>query len=169
MIVLTNNQIERLQDIDALASLPKLKYLSLLENPIARKKNYRLYTISRLPSLKWLDFKRVKQGEREAAQDMFGQTTTDASGARTFVPGQGLELMEEDEEEPNMEAVNASSRKGKAAAHAPTPEQLMALKAAIAAAQTLEEVQIYEEALRTGKLPSHMGGGDGEEDEDGDD
>lgn len=39
---------------------------------------------------------------------------------------------------------------------APTPEQLTAIKAAIANAQTLEEVQRLESALKQGKMPSEM-------------
>lgn len=40
----------------------------------------------------------------------------------------------------------------------PTPEQLTAIKAAIAAAGTLEEVRRLEEALTTGQLPSQFQG-----------
>ena len=49
-----------MQDIDPLASLPKLKMLSLIGNPVALKLNYRLYVISKCPALKILDFKKVK-------------------------------------------------------------------------------------------------------------
>ena len=38
----------------------------------------------------------------------------------------------------------------------PTPEQITAIKAAIAAASTLEEVRRLEDALRTGHLPSEI-------------
>jgi len=38
----------------------------------------------------------------------------------------------------------------------PTPEQLLALKAAIANAATLEEVTRLEQALTTGIVPSDM-------------
>lgn len=45
----------------------------------------------------------------------------------------------------------------------PTPEQITAIKAAIAAASTLEEVRRLEDALKTGHLPSEItvGGEDG--------
>ena len=51
-----------------------------------------------------------------------------------------------------------SARKG------PSSEQITAIKAAIAAASTLEEVRRLEDALRTGHLPSEItiGGGEGE-------
>lgn len=38
----------------------------------------------------------------------------------------------------------------------PTPEQITAIKSAIAAASTLEEVRRLEEALKTGHLPSEI-------------
>ena len=46
----------------------------------------------------------------------------------------------------------------------PSSEQITAIKAAIAAASTLEEVRRLEDALRTGHLPSEItiGGGEGE-------
>ena len=48
-----------------------------------------------------------------------------------------------------------SARKG------PTAEQITAIKAAIAAASTLEEVRRLEEALKTGHLPSEVAVGEG--------
>jgi hypothetical protein len=50
-----------LNDIDPLASLTSLQHLSLLENPVTKKQHYRLYTIHKLPKLRVLDFKKVKQ------------------------------------------------------------------------------------------------------------
>lgn len=47
-------------EIDPLASLQKLQYLSLLDNNITKKPNYRLYVIYKLKSLRVLDFKKVK-------------------------------------------------------------------------------------------------------------
>lgn len=48
------------------------------------------------------------------------------------------------------QASEPTTRKG------PTPEQITSIKAAIAAASTLEEVRRLEDALRTGHLPSEM-------------
>lgn len=54
-----------MQDIDPLASLPKLQMLSLMGNPVALKLNYRLYVISKCPGLKILDFKKVRSKVRK--------------------------------------------------------------------------------------------------------
>lgn len=143
-----------MQDLDALASLPKLKHLCIIDNPVTKQKGYRLYVISRCKKLKALDFRKVKQQEREAAEAAFGGEAA-AQGAATFEPAEELEavggmkvVMEEAEEE------EPSIRKG------PTPEQLTAIKAAIAAASTLEEVRRLEEALKSGQMPSELAAAD---------
>lgn len=59
-LVLTNNRLVNLVEIDPLASFPKLQFLSLLDNNITKKPNYRLYVIHKLKSLRLLDFKKVK-------------------------------------------------------------------------------------------------------------
>ncbi|XP_021887506.1 U2 small nuclear ribonucleoprotein A' [Carica papaya] len=59
-LVLTNNRLVNLVEIDPLVSLPKLQFLSLLDNNVTKKPNYRLYVIHKLKSLRVLDFKKVK-------------------------------------------------------------------------------------------------------------
>ena len=92
----------------------------------------------------------MKLAEREKAAAMFGGAEgakSGGAGAKTFEPGMvagaaggGPEAMDED-------AMPASG---------PTAAQLLALKAAIANAATLEEVQRLETALTTGIVPSNM-------------
>ncbi|CAI9726212.1 small nuclear ribonucleoprotein A trichohyalin-like [Octopus vulgaris] len=60
-IILTNNSIQELSDLDNLANCKNLKYLSLLRNPVTNKKNYRLYVAHKLPTVRVLDFQRIKQ------------------------------------------------------------------------------------------------------------
>merc|ERR1712150_455454 len=62
-LILTNNRIEDFAQIDRIASLKSLEHLSLLDNPVTRRPNYRLYTIHKIPSLKVLDFRKVKLKE----------------------------------------------------------------------------------------------------------
>jgi len=70
-LILTNNKLLNLSDIDSLSELPRLKRLCLLENLITKKPHYRLYVISKLPKLKQLDFKKIKDQERQSAEKMF--------------------------------------------------------------------------------------------------
>jgi len=70
-LILTNNCIQELHDLDRLAGLKNLTTISLLNNPVTKKENYRLYVIHKLPTLKVLDFNKVKRQEREQAACLY--------------------------------------------------------------------------------------------------
>ena len=142
-LTLTNNRVTSFGDVDALAGLKRLKRLSLLGNPVSQREDYRLYVAHVLPSVAILDFRKVKQAERDAARKKFGgksgEKALESARAETFAPG----VAETDKSDSPRPA-------------GPTPEQLLALKAAIANAATLEEVTRLEQALTTGIVPSDM-------------
>lgn len=141
-LILTNNGIHELGDLDPLASFTKLEHLSLLRNPVCAKKHYRYYIIYKVPSLRVLDFQRIRQKEREAASRLFkgkkGQQLVAEVGkkSKTFVPGEKL---------PDKQA---------AAPSGPSKEDIDAIKQAIAKATTLEEVERLNQMLRSGQIPS---------------
>jgi len=134
-LILSGNTIAKLAEIDELAQFEQLKWLSLLDNPVCKEKDYRLYTIRKCAALTVLDFRKVKPREREDAKKLFPDDGPATKKAKTFTPGEG---------------VVAPKKQG------PTPEQILAIKARIASAQTIEEVQVLEKALRSGMLPSDM-------------
>jgi len=70
-LILTNNRIASLQDLEPLTEFKDLGYLSLLQNPVQKHKNYRLFLIHKLPNLKVLDYQKVKRQEREEAKKLF--------------------------------------------------------------------------------------------------
>ncbi|XP_022774789.1 U2 small nuclear ribonucleoprotein A' [Durio zibethinus] len=144
-LVLTNNRLVNLVEIDPLSSLPKLQFLSLLDNNITKKPNYRLYVIHKLKSLRVLDFKKVKAKERLEAENLFASKEVEEEmkkeSAKTITPKVVPNVSEVAEEEQMPKLV------------APTPEQIIAIKAAIVNSQTLEEVARLEKALKTGQLP----------------
>ena len=74
-LMLTNNRVANLSEIDALVAFPSLATLSLVDNPVTQRPNYRAYAIHKLPQLKVLDFRKIKPRERAAAEQLF------ASGA----------------------------------------------------------------------------------------
>ncbi len=57
------------QDLRPLGSLQKLKHLSLIDNTVTKKADYRLYVLSILPQLKVLDFQKVKDKVRVGEED----------------------------------------------------------------------------------------------------
>jgi U2 small nuclear ribonucleoprotein A' len=71
-LILTSNSIAELADLDVLATLPRLTHLVLLENPVTRKDDYRYWVLWRCPSVRFLDYQKVKQVEREKAGELFG-------------------------------------------------------------------------------------------------
>ncbi|KAG6415733.1 hypothetical protein SASPL_123148 [Salvia splendens] len=150
-LVLTNNRLTNLAEIDPLASLPKLQFLSLLDNNITKKPNYRLYVIHKLKSLRVLDFKKVKQKERAEAKILFASEEAEEEVKREsakVVPAETLSTQESAREQQTSKPA------------APTPEQILAIKAAIVNSQTLEEVARLEQALKSGQLPAEFNIGD---------
>ena len=165
-LILTNNRLNNLADIDPLVGCKHLKHVSLMGNPVTKKANYRLYVIFKLPQIKVLDFRKVKQAEREKAAATFGGGVGGAAAAAaadgvavekkagTFEPGKvaaGAASNANGEEDEEMEEEKEAPKKS-----GPTPAQLQALKIAIANAATLEEVQRLETALTTGIVPSDL-------------
>ncbi|VWU51773.1 U2 small nuclear ribonucleoprotein A', putative [Hepatocystis sp. ex Piliocolobus tephrosceles] len=69
-LVLTNNKLEKLTDLNSLFKAKNLTRLSLLENAVSKLENYREYLIYNIPSLRYLDFKKIKRKDREAATEV---------------------------------------------------------------------------------------------------
>ncbi|CAL8105948.1 unnamed protein product [Calicophoron daubneyi] len=108
-IILTGNSFTELRELDPLSSCGRLVFLSLVHCPVTMRANYRLYVISRVPSLRFLDYRRITNAERRLARNMFKRlpalsTTTSNSAknsggqkmtngvrasnpVKTFVPG----------------------------------------------------------------------------------
>ncbi|BFY99365.1 hypothetical protein BsWGS_02405 [Bradybaena similaris] len=145
-LILTNNSLKELSDIDPLSTITTLKYLSLLGNPVAAKKNYRYYVIHKIPSLRVLDFSRVKQKDKEAASKMFKKKKSqpqlptasgDKAKTKTFTPGEKLTPAKPVPPPPPG-----------------TPKQdLAAIRKAIANAKTLEEIDRLNQLLKSGQIP----------------
>ncbi|KAJ3122634.1 U2 small nuclear ribonucleoprotein A' [Nowakowskiella sp. JEL0407] len=143
-LILTNNQFQELGDLDPIAGFKKLEYLSLVDNPVALKKHYRLYLIHRCPNVRIVDFRRVKLKERHEAAKLF-------SG----VAGRKLEASyaASTTELHNEFEVNNLPKNAQTPYQGPTPEQAAKIKEAIAKAKTLDEVTRLEAQLRGGVVP----------------
>lgn len=140
-LILTNNSIQELGDLEPLSTFRYLQTLSLLGNPVTTKQHYRLYVIFLLPHLRLLDFKKVKQKERDSAKVLFKSRQGKeiqkeiSKKARTFVPGAGL-----------SEAIRQP-------VGGPSPEEVQAIKEAISKANSLEEIERLNHLLRSGHIP----------------
>ncbi len=81
-LVLNNNKIGEFENIEGLVGCRTLRYLSLWDNPITKKPHYRLNVISKLPQLRCLDFRKITQSEREAAEELASGPKTGKAKAR---------------------------------------------------------------------------------------
>ena len=70
-LVLTNNKISDFQQIDNIASCKTLQKLYLVDNMVTKMKNYRLYVIYKMPTLRILDYQRITKKEKEDAIKKF--------------------------------------------------------------------------------------------------
>ena len=66
-LTLTHNAIKELESLEFIRYLPKLIYISLIGNPVTRLPNYREPVISLNPTVRFIDFQRVTENERQRA------------------------------------------------------------------------------------------------------
>lgn len=139
-VILTNNRVANLAEIDHLSELKLLESLSLLDNPVALKAQYRLYVIYKIPSLKWLDFRKVQRSEREESVKFF---KTVAGKAYLAAVAQEVKAL--------ADGAATSTSNGSANGNgtvALTEEQKVMVKRAIEQASTREEIDNIERQLK---------------------
>ncbi|EKM60822.1 uncharacterized protein PHACADRAFT_246989 [Phanerochaete carnosa HHB-10118-sp] len=148
-LVLTNNNLAELGDLEPLKDVKGLLYLSLLGNPVQEKKWYRGWLAWRIPSLRVLDFQRIRQKERDAAKALFltadGLPTQLATTLSTTVSTHTKAPVAIDEPKPMVAPGKAGRLMSK--------EEAQRVKEAIAKATSIEEIRRLERSLREGFLP----------------
>ena len=66
LVYLHDNLIEYWDALDTLATLPRVKHITLFNNPIVRETEYREFMVNKIPSLLALDFHIVSEGEKKS-------------------------------------------------------------------------------------------------------
>ncbi|CCD61684.1 putative U2 small nuclear ribonucleoprotein A' [Caenorhabditis elegans] len=141
-LALTNNNICELGDIEPLAECKKLEYVTFIGNPITHKDNYRMYMIYKLPTVRVIDFNRVRLTEREAAKKMFKGKS--GKKARDAIQ-KSVHTEDPSEIEPNENSSGGGARL--------TDEDREKIKEAIKNAKSLSEVNYLQSILASGKVP----------------
>jgi len=146
-LVLTKNRVAELADLDPLAGFKKLVFLVVMGNPVAAKENYRYWVIWRCPSVRYLDFAKVKDVEREKAQELFGTTEepTELASKITGVKSKGFVV-------PTTNG--AADAYGKERIY--TDDEKRRMRAAIQAASSLAEMARLEKDFAEGRIPAHI-------------
>ncbi|KAI6184357.1 hypothetical protein M3Y97_00587500 [Aphelenchoides bicaudatus] len=141
-LALTNNNIAELGDILPLAKCTKLEYLSLMGNPLTHKPHYRAYIINKLPSVRVLDFRRIKDAERnEAAKFFKGEE------------GKKLEEQANTAQDQQQSLLEDGESKRSTAAQGRTTEELAQIEESIRNAKSLAEVEHLTSILNSGRIP----------------
>jgi len=150
-LILTNNRLNNLSDIDVLSEMKSLRRLSLLENGLTKKQHYRLYVINKLPHLKLLDFRKVKQKERAAAAKLFSQSHLQSQSQSQSHSHSQIQT----QQAPPKESKSAGSQSdvAMAAYNQARANDSQAIKNAIASASSLAEVAQLERTLAAGQVP----------------
>ncbi|EFC50551.1 predicted protein [Naegleria gruberi] len=148
-LILTNNYFKELYELNGLKTFKKLKSISLLDNLVNKKENYRLYLIFLLPTLKYLDFIKVKKIERDRSKHIYGTLAKPTEEAQKIL---GITKTAA------VISTETSNKQASALTEKPalSPEEIMKIKKAIIQAKTLQEVEYYKQALKQGILPKEL-------------
>ncbi|KAH7238756.1 leucine-rich repeat-domain-containing protein [Fusarium tricinctum] len=148
-LVLSSNNLAELADLDALGSFPRLTHLVLSDNPVSKKENYRYWVLWKCPSVRFLDFVKVKESEREKARELFGTEEEPTPLASKI---QGLKTTTFNASADGSDAPSKLSRIKL------TDVEKKRLQERIKKATSLQEIIALEKELNEGRLPSGIHG-----------
>ncbi|KAI4178062.1 MAG: hypothetical protein LQ348_005698 [Seirophora lacunosa] len=156
-LTLTSNNLAELADLDPLRTFPRLTHLSLLENPVTRKEHYRHWIIWQCPTIRFLDYQRVKDAERTKATELFGTTKEPSALASKIM---GIKSRTFDLPGASASASNGIQPGDKNYRVKLTEKEKKRVETLIRNAKSLQEITKLEKELNEGRIPG--GGGDEE-------
>ncbi|KAI1386108.1 L domain-like protein [Hypoxylon trugodes] len=156
-IQLESNNLTELADLDPLGTFPRLTHLVLRDNPVTKKENYRYWVLWRCPTVRFLDFEKVKDAERKQATKLFGTASAPTDLASKIM---GIKSK-------TFDSTLASNGAGSTGVGLPTrmsrikltDKEKKRLQEMIKNATSLEEITRLDTMLREGRIPAgvHLG------------
>ncbi|KAH8678809.1 small nuclear ribonucleoprotein U2, A [Tricladium varicosporioides] len=146
-LVLTSNNFAELADIDVLSTFPRLAHLVLMENPVVRKEHYRFWVIWRCPTVRFLDYRKVKDVERTRATELFGTQKEPSALASKIM---GVKSKTFDIPSANGIVVASSSKNYRVKL---TDKERKKVEELIRNAKSLQDIQRLERELNEGRVP----------------
>lgn len=134
--------------MDPLGQFQKLTHLVIIENPVARKENYRLYVLYRCPHVRFLDFQKVKLAERQAVEKLFG-TIAEPTEAASKVMGIKSRTFDTGS---TTAAINGAQ--GKSYRVKLSERERKAVEKLIREAKSLQDIIRLEKDLSEGRVPA---------------
>ncbi|KAI4821487.1 U2-associated snRNP A [Aureobasidium sp. EXF-8845] len=146
-LVLSQNSLSELADLAPLAELNKLTHLTLLENPVASRENYRYWLIATCPSVRFLDFQKVKDAERTKARELFGTVAHPTELAQKLLSSRSSRSL-------NTASTADANGTDKISRVKLTDKERKRIEDLIRNAKTLAEITRLEKALNEGRIPA---------------
>jgi len=153
-LVLTSNNLAELADLDVLGTFEFLTHLSLMENPVTRKEHYRHWILWRCPSVRFLDYRKVKEVEREKASELFGTAKEPTALASKIM---GVKSRTFDTLTANGTSAAATSKNYRVKL---TEQERKKVEGMIKNAKSLEDIIRLEKELNEGRVPAGAQGDD---------
>jgi U2 small nuclear ribonucleoprotein A' len=149
-LVLASNNLTELADLDLLGQFPRLTHLVLADNPVAKKEHYRSWIVWRCPTVRFLDYVKVKEAERERSRELFGSQEEPSALAQEIMGTKST-------------AMDISARQKLAPSTIGsriklTEDEKKRLKERINKATNLNEILALEKELKEGRVPSGVQG-----------
>ncbi|KAK4166066.1 leucine-rich repeat-domain-containing protein [Cladorrhinum sp. PSN259] len=163
-LVLTGNNLSELADLDVLGRFPRLQHLTLMENPVTKKENYRYYVLWRCPSVRFLDFQKVKDAERNKAKELFG-TAEEPTELAAQIIGIKSKTFDVAAGSANGGGAGGTGETFKLSRLKLTEKERKKLQELIRKADSMDEITRLEKALKEGRLPPGIMVGDDEMEE----
>ncbi|KAI1361768.1 leucine-rich repeat-domain-containing protein [Xylaria arbuscula] len=148
---LESNNLSELADLDALGSFPRLTHLVLRDNPVTKKEDYRYWILWRCPSVRFLDYAKVKDAERKHATELFGTTEAPTELATKIMNVKSKSFGGPSSLEDGGSTAGLSMRMSRIKL---TDKEKKRLQVMIKRATSLDEITRLETMLKEGRLPA---------------
>ncbi|KAK6085608.1 U2 small nuclear ribonucleoprotein A [Seiridium cupressi] len=147
---LESNDLKELADLDPLGSFPRLTHLVLKDNPVTKKEHYRYWVLWRCAAVRFLDYQKVKQAERDRAAELFGTAKEPTDLAKTII-GIKSSTTFDITSASNGSTGGLSSRMSRIKL---TDKEKKRLQDMIRNATSLDEITRLETMLKEGRMPA---------------
>ena len=110
--------------------------------------NYRYYILWRCPQVRFLDFQKVKDAERNKGKELFGTFDAPTELAQSIIAVRSRNPMAFGSTGPSVNGASSKSSRMKL-----TEREKRKLEAMVKKAKTVSEVQKLEKAIAEGRIP----------------
>jgi U2 small nuclear ribonucleoprotein A' len=146
-------QLRDLASLTPLFGLRKLEFLTLSSTGLSQLPNYRTWLIHNIPSLRWLDYAKVKESERQSARSLYVNAEGSPTELAQSMGAQSVHIEAAATAQANGKTFEVPGTEQQKKGKGLTEEQKQRVRKAIEKAGTLEEIQRLKRMLQDGFIP----------------